>query len=336
MPIEILDHQVGNIGYGLLGKLEFSSLTWRSEPPPEEQAFAAMRAALTAGCNFWNGGEFYGTPEHNSLTLLKKYYEKYPEDADKVVLNIKGATRPGLKPDGSPEYVRISVDNCLEMLGGRGKIHMFECARKDPNVPLEQTLRALAELVDEGKIGGVALSEVSADTIRKAAKITKIVVVEIELSLFCTEPLSNGITNACAELNIPILAYSPVGRGILTGQIKSLRDIPEHDVRRILPRFRPENFEVNIKLIKELEKIASQKKCTPAQLALGWLRTLSKKEDMPEIIPIPGSIAVDRVLENSVEIELSEDEMRQIDSILASHEVIGDRYHAAGMELANG
>lgn len=165
-----------------------------------------MRAALAANCNFWNGGEFYGTPETNSLTLLKKYYEKYPEDADKVVLNIKGGMHPDLRPDGRPEFVKASVARCLEMLGGRGKIDMFECARRDPAVPLAETLTALAELVNEGKIGGVALSEVNADTIREAAKITKIVAVEIELSLFCTEPLTNGIAKACAELNIPIIA----------------------------------------------------------------------------------------------------------------------------------
>ena len=181
-------------------------LTWRRNPPPEEQAFEAMRAALAANCNLWNGGEFYGTPENNSLTLLKKYYAKYPEDADKVVLNIKGGLGPNLTINGSPEFLKKSVENCLAMLGERGRIDMFECARRDPNVPLEQTLRALEEFVTEGKIGGVALSEVSANTIREAAKITKIVAVEVELSLWCTEPLTNGITEACAELKIPILA----------------------------------------------------------------------------------------------------------------------------------
>ena len=165
-----------------------------------------MRAALAANCNLWNGGEFYGTPEYNSLTLLKKYYTKYPQDAEKVVLNIKGACRPNLEPDGSPEFVKQSVANCLQMLGEKGRIDIFECARRDPNVPLEQTLSALQELVNEGKIGGVALSEVSAATIREAAKITKIVAVEVELSLWSTEPLTNGIAKACAELKIPIIA----------------------------------------------------------------------------------------------------------------------------------
>ena len=165
-----------------------------------------MRTAIEAGSNCWNGGEFYGPPESNSLTLLRKYYDKYPEDADKVVLNIKGGLRPGMKPDGSPDFLRESIAKCLETLGPKGKIAMYECARRDPNTPLEQTLTALADLVKEGKIGGVALSEVSAKTIREAAKITQIVAVEVELSLWCTDPLTNGIAAACAELNIPIIA----------------------------------------------------------------------------------------------------------------------------------
>ena len=213
--VEIAGRKVGATGYGLMSKLHpTTSATYanrltglkRPPAPPEEQAFAAMRSAVTSGCNFWNGGEFYGTPDSNSLTLLNEYFALYPEDADKVVLNIKGAMGPGMKPDGSPEYVRKSVENCLRMLGERGRIDMFECARRDPKVPLEKTLKALAELVDEGKIGGVALSEVNANTIRESAKITKIVAVEVELSLWSTAPLTNGIAEACAELDIPIIA----------------------------------------------------------------------------------------------------------------------------------
>ncbi len=166
-----------------------------------------MRAALSQNCNLWDGGEFYGpSPDVNSLTLLKNYFTKYPEDADKVVLNIKGALKPDFTPDGSPKFVRQSVERCVDMLGGKGKIDMFQCARRDPNTPLEATLATLEELVKEGKIGGVALSEVNANTIREAAKVTKIVAVEVEISLFSTEPLSNGITEACAELGIPIIA----------------------------------------------------------------------------------------------------------------------------------
>ena len=164
-----------------------------------------MRAAITSGCNLWNGGTFYGPPDKNSLVLLNKYYSKYPEDADKVVLNVKGAMR-GMTPDSSPEYLRQDVDNALQQLGGKGRIDMYECARRDPNTPLKTTLEALAQLVKEGKIGGVALSEVNADTIKEAASITKIVAVEVELSLWSTDPLTNGITKFCGELGIPIIA----------------------------------------------------------------------------------------------------------------------------------
>jgi len=122
----------------------------------------------------------------------------------------------------------------------------------------------------------------------------------------------------------------------LTGQFKSFDDIPEKDFRRILPRFQPENFENNMKLVRELEKIAKKKKCTLAQLALGWVRGLSKREGMPEIIPIPGATTVERVLENSVEVELTQGEMDEIDSVLANCEVIGDRYHSIGMKYVNG
>lgn len=173
--------------------------------PNDEQSFAAMRAALANGCNFFNGGEFYGPTEKNSLALLNRYYTKYPEDADKVVLNIKGGMR-GMTPDGTPEGVRASVKNCLKQLGGKGRIDMFECGRRDNKVPLRTTLQALGELVKEGKIGGVALTEVNADTIREAAGITKIVAVEVELSLWSTEPLTNGVAQACAELGIPMIA----------------------------------------------------------------------------------------------------------------------------------
>ena len=182
------------------------SLTWSANPPSDEQAFETMHAAIETGCTCWNGGEFYGPPERNSLVLLNKYFSKYPEDASKVVVNIKGAVRSGLGVDGNPEFLRENVESCLAQLGGKGRINMFECARRDVNTPLEETLGALAELVKEEKIGSVALSEVNANTIREAANITKIAAVEVELSLYCTGPLHNGICKACAELDIPILA----------------------------------------------------------------------------------------------------------------------------------
>ena len=184
----------------------FVATTRQAEPMSDDQIFNAVRAALASGCNLWDGGVFYGTPENNSLTLLGKYYAKYPEDAEKIVLNIKGAMKSLTVPDSTPEYIRAEIDRCLKQLGGRGKIDMYECARRDPKVPLKDTLQCLDELVKVGKIGAIALSEVNAKTIREAAAITKIAAVEIELSLWQTDPLTNGITQTCADLDIPIIA----------------------------------------------------------------------------------------------------------------------------------
>jgi pyridoxine 4-dehydrogenase len=180
-----------------------------------------MKASLEYGANCWNGGEIYGPPDRNSLQLLNAYFTKYPEDADKVVLSIKGGLTPGgipdpkSHPDGSPENVKRSIDECLRVLDGKKFLNLFECARVDPNTPIEITIAAINEYVTAGKIGGISLSEVNANTIRRAAKVAKISAVEVEMSLWATDILENGIAEACAELDIPVIAYSPIGRGFL-------------------------------------------------------------------------------------------------------------------------
>ena len=167
-----------------------------------------MRAALDSDCNFWNAGEFYGTPDWNTQKLLAAYFEKYPEDANKVVLSVKGAfDYTTFRPDASIEGLKRSLDKIHLDLAGTKRVDIFECARVDPETPLEVTLNYLVEeYVSKGIIGGIALSEVSADTIRRAAKVTKIVAVENELSLWSTDVLENGVSEACAELNIPLVA----------------------------------------------------------------------------------------------------------------------------------
>ncbi|OLN81086.1 Pyridoxal reductase [Colletotrichum chlorophyti] len=324
MP-EINGQQVGQIGYGLMG------LTWRPQPCSEEQAFEAMRAALNNGNNFWNGGEIYGTPEYNSMVLLERYFAKYPEDAEKVVLSIKGASDlKTLHPDGSPDGVRRSLDNVLAKLNGRKKVDIFECARRDPNVPLDVTFGVIQkEYIDTGKVGGISLSEVSAATIHEAVKHARIVAVEVELSLFSTDVLTNGVAAACAQYNIPLIAYSPVGRGVLTGQIKSVDDIPEGDFRRYMPRFQPGTFEINLRLVDQIEQLAAKKGVTPAQFAINWTIALSRRPGMPEIIPIPGATTAARVNENAKLVEITDEEMAEIDATLAKFEVVGARYPAA-------
>ena len=214
-----------------------------------------MKTALTLGANAWNGGEFYGTPTRNSLHLLNEYFTKYPEDADKVVLSIKGGGQADGSPipDGSKQNVKRSIDECLKVLDGKKFLDLFECARVDPKTPIEETIGYIAEYVKAGKIGGISLSEVTGPTIRRAHKIHPISAVEIELSLWSTVPFENGTVSTCAELGIPIVAYSPLGRGFLVSYsvqplprpdaqflTKSILDRPDQEVRgyprRLIPQ----------------------------------------------------------------------------------------------------
>ena len=198
--VTLLNKEVSPIGFGLAG------LTQPPKFPAEEQALECLRAAADLGCLVWNAGEFYGTPAYNSLVLLNRFFAKYPKYAESVILNVKGAMQPNFTVSGDPAFVRKSVDNCLEQLGDKGRINMFETARIDTSIPLEAQLSTLKELVQEGKIDSLALTEVNADTIRRAAEIVDIAAVEVELSLWCTDPLDNGILSTCAELKIPVMS----------------------------------------------------------------------------------------------------------------------------------
>ncbi|TVY18799.1 Pyridoxal reductase [Lachnellula arida] len=326
MP-QLLGKVLGSTGYGLMG------LTWRPNPQPIKESIRAMKASIEVGNIFWNAslwsyapaGEFYGTPEYNSLHLLNKYFTQYPEDASKVVLSVKGALRYG-GPDGSPENIKRSVENCLKLLDGKKSIDIFEPARLDRSTPLETTLRALEEYVKAGKIGGIALSEVSAATIQRAAKVTKVVAVEVELSLWSLDILNNGVAAVCAEHDILVVAYSPIGRGMLTGEVQKLEDIHQGSYLGRSPRCQPGNFEKNLELVRKLQDIASKKGCTPAQLAISWVRHLSKKNGNPEIIPIPGATTPERIRENAKDVGLTGSDSEAIDSILKNFTVHGGRW----------
>ena len=320
--IKLAGHKVGTTGYGLMG------LTWRAQPPTQSQSFAAMKKALAEGANFWNGGEIYGSPERNSLHLLNEYFTKYPEDAEKVVISIKSGVATGANGvDGGVENTKRSIEECLRVLDGKKKLDIWESARVDPKTPVEITMREAKKYVESGKLGGISLSECSADTIKRAAKVTKIASVEVEFSLWSTEILTNGVAAACAELDIPIVAYSPLGRGFLTGQIKKPEDIPEGDLRRHLERFFPENFDTNLKLVHELEKIAEKKGCKPGQVGIAWVKAQSGKKGMPTVIPIPGATTEERIAENMVDVSLSESEEKEIDELIKSVTIKGGRYN---------
>ncbi|KAB8338967.1 hypothetical protein FH972_021907 [Carpinus fangiana] len=307
MP-QLQGRDIGRTGFGLMG------LTWRNNPCSTEQAFEAMKTALETGANFWNGGEFYGPPERNSLQLLNEYFTQYPEDSAKVVLSIKGGMGSNHGPDASADNTRRSVDNCLRLLDGKKKLDLFEHARVDPQVPIEVSIRVLAEYIRAGKLGGICLSECSANSIRRAAKIHKIEAVEVEFSLFATEILENGVAKTCGELDIPIIAYSPLSRGFLD------------DMRRHLPRFQKDNFDNNMKLVGEVEQVAKRKGCTVGNVAIAWVKAQSGKNGLPEIIPIPGATTKDRVTENNTDVRLNNDDLKELDEALKRCEIKGDRY----------
>ena len=231
--------------------------------------------------------------------------------------------------------MRRSVDECNRILGGRKKIDIFECARVDPNTPIEETITALAELVKEGKIGGIGLSEVKAETIRRAAAIHPIAAVEVELSIWATDILNNGVAATCAELGIPIAAYSPLCRGVLTGGApKRNTDLPEH--LRHFPKFQDEVLQGNLRLTEEVEKLARQKGCTVAQVAIAWVRGMSGRNGLGVIVPIPGATTEARVLENCKDVRLTDEEMQQIEDILKKNKVIGERYGGPGAKFVEG
>lgn len=286
-----------------------------------------MKAALNSGANLWNGGELYGKPHANSLHLLNRYFTKYPEDADKVVLSIKGSISPTkFAPDNSEKNIRRSIDECLKVLDCKKFLDLFEPARQDPNVPLEETINAMASYIKEGRLGGISLSEVNEHQIRNAEKIHKVAAVEVEMSLHTPDILSNGVAKTCAELDIPIIAYSPMGRGLLTAALSKPEDMDKSDIRHHLPRFQPGNMEKNAAMGQEVQKVAKAKGCTPAQVALAWVRSYSGKEGFGTIIPIPGSTTKERTIENAVDVTLSDEELKEIDDIMKNTVVAGGRY----------
>ena len=264
-----------------------------------------------------------------NLQLINRYFTKYPEDADKVVLSVKGAVNleKHLAPDSSPENIKKSIDNILSILDGKKSLDIFEPARVDPKVRIEDTVSVIAEYIKAGKLGGIALSECSAQTIHRAAKVHKITAVEVEYSLFSTDIRDNGVYDACKEHDIIIVAYSPVGAGFLTGQIKSLDDFPKDDHRRSFERFQPENFDKNFELVHAVKKLADRKGVSSAQLALEWCRK------QPLVVPIPGTRAVNRTAENTAKVDLSDVEYEELEKILSSFKPEGVRYQKGHPQL---
>ncbi|PCH38101.1 aldo/keto reductase [Wolfiporia cocos MD-104 SS10] len=316
---------VGRVAHGIM----MMTLRDPTTPLSDEEAFEAIKAgvdALPPGTKaFLNSGEFYGPNLSTAnLELLARFYEKYPDYADKTFISVKGGNKPGtFHVDSSPENIRRSVDTINNALRGTKKLDLFQSARVDPNIPIEDTIKVLAELVKEGKFNHIGISECKAETLRRAHAVHPIAVAEIEVSLWSYEEETKKVIAMAQELGIAIAAYSPLGRGLLTGSIRSSNDLPAHDIRRMFTRFQEENIKHNLTILEAVEAVAVKKQVTPAQLAIAWVASLG-----PHVIPLPGSSTKKRTLENlsAGEIVLTDTEKAEIGKILTDYEVKGDRY----------
>ncbi|TYJ52207.1 hypothetical protein B9479_007195 [Cryptococcus floricola] len=314
---------VGRVGFGLM------QLTWNPKPPSQEVSFAAMKAAVDAGSNLWSSASFYGNPGDNfaNIKLIAAFFAKYPEYKDKVVLVVKGGVNyTNLHPISDIDYWRNEIKQMQEILGDK-KLDIFSLGRL-PDAPVEEVFANLKTLKDEGLFDGVAASELGAESLEIANKITPLAINEIEISLFSYD---TSIRSAIAWHNknkIPVFAYSPLGRGFITRTYKSPEDIPEGDLKRMLPRFQGKAFYENLKLVDKLDEIAGRKGVSGSQVALAWIVGLSEYT-----IPIPGSSNPTRIAQNiqSLSISLSSAETKEINDFLDAFEVQGTRYPGAAM-----
>jgi aryl-alcohol dehydrogenase-like predicted oxidoreductase len=255
---------------------------------------------------------------------------------DQITLSTKfGILRDPSNPsqrgvNGKPEYVKSACEASLKRLNVE-VIDLYYLHRKDPDTPIEETVEAMGSLVKEGKVKAIGLSEVNALTLRRAHAVFPLTAIQSEYSLWSREP-EEEVFPVCEELGIAFVAYSPLGRGFLTGQIKNFEDFSPDDFRRSSPRFQGENFGKNLKLVTEIEKIAKAKGCTASQLALAWV--LAQKDF---IFPIPGTKRVKYVEENikAAEIHLTTQELNQIEKVFPKNAAAGLRYTAEGMKTVN-
>ncbi len=311
---------VSALGLGCMGMSEFYG------PSDEAESLATLEHAIEIGVTFWDTADMYGRG-HNEELLGRALRGR----REQVVLatkfgNVRGEDGSFLGVDGSPGYVRRACDASLARLGVE-QIDLYYQHRVDPKVPIEDTVGAMAELVRQGKVRYLGLSEAGAETIRRAAAVHPIAALETEYSLW-TRDVEREILPTCRELGIGLVAYSPLGRGFLTGSFKSLNDLAENDWRRNNPRFQGENFEHNRRLVERIEELAGEKRCTPAQLALAWVLAQGR-----DVVPIPGTRRRARLDENAAaaEIELTASDLARIGEVLEATPVAGMRYPEGAM-----
>lgn len=304
------------LGLGCMGMSEFYGAH------DDADSIKTLDHAFDIGVRFWDTADAYG-PHTNEVLVGKVLKGKRQQ----ITLATKfGILRDPLNPElrglnGKPDYVKSACEASLKRLG-IDIIDLYYLHRVDGVTPIEETVSAMADLVKQGKIRGIGLSEVSVETLKKAHAIHPITAVQSEYSLWTRDP-EDGILQTCAELGVGFVAYSPLGRGFLTGQIKKIEDFETSDYRRFSPRFQGENFQKNLHLVEKIQQLATKKGCQASQLALAWVMAQGK-----HIFPIPGTKRIKYLDENvgALTVSLSPEELAQIDAILPRNAAAGQRY----------